>query len=133
VLFSYLPPGGDAAVHDPGAGAVGTHIKRDEGSDLYHYSIDTRMMRGGLGWWHFVSEDADPSKRRAKVGKFTVRDVPRALLEREKPAVHWTVPVPEDHGFDMLGALPDGAEPQDDRALIGVGIGVAIGAVLAFL
>jgi hypothetical protein len=78
IRFSFLPPQSADAIHDPGAYDAETQIRRD-GDDLYCYSIDTRQMRGGLGWWYFVSEDPDPSKRRAKVGKFIVRDVPPAL------------------------------------------------------
>lgn len=81
ILFSHLPPQTKDAVHDPGFGASGTLIKLDA-PDLYYYIVDTRGMCGGLGWWYFYSEDDDYTKRRAKVGKFVVTDVPQALVDR---------------------------------------------------
>jgi len=78
IRFSYLPPRSSEAIHDPGVYDGETQIQQDDDGS-YSFSVDTRQMRGGLGWWYFVSEDPDPSKRRAKVGKFIVRDVPPAL------------------------------------------------------
>jgi len=80
-LFSFLPPQTEVATHDPGFSAPATLLKRDA-PDLYHYNIDTRGMRGGVGWWYFYSEDDDVTKRRAKVGKFVVTDAPRSLIDR---------------------------------------------------
>jgi hypothetical protein len=82
ILFSYLPPRGSKAVHDPGYGTEGSNIQRE--GDLYHYVIDTERMHGGIGWWYFYSQDSDLSKRRAKVGQFVVRDVPRTLIGAEE-------------------------------------------------
>lgn len=128
VLFSFLPPKSETATHDPGFGAEDSLLER-EGDDLYVYSIDTRDMHGGEGWWYFVSEDDDLKKRRAKVGKFIVRGVPRALLERRtaEPVVEAPLPkVREEDGFDLLGADvndDDGITPTQ----VVVGLAVAIG------
>lgn len=82
-----MPPQAQKAVHDPGFDAPDTLIKC-EAPNLYYYTIDTRGMRGGIGWWYFYSEDDDYTKRRAKVGKFDVTDVPRALVDRDvKPEI----------------------------------------------
>lgn len=128
ILFSYLPPHSDDAVHDPGAGEVSSQIQRDGDDDIYHYNIDTRGMRGGLGWWYFVSEDADPSKRRAKVGRFIVRDVPAALVNRNYEVALDSEP----SGFDLLGAE---LATDDDSSVspVLIGVGVVIGAALLLL
>jgi hypothetical protein len=78
VRFSFMSPQTKGATHD--SGALSPDSKIQNIGDLYCYDIDTRNMRGGLGWWYFFSDDEDPSKRRAKVGRFIVRDVPLALL-----------------------------------------------------
>jgi len=98
IKFSFLPPKGIAAIHDPGAFTAETKIQRD-GDDLYYYIIDTRQMRGGLGWWYFVSEDPDPSKRRAKVGRFVVRDVPTSLYANELVMLGSDVPAPSSRAL----------------------------------
>jgi hypothetical protein len=85
VRFSFLSPQSKQATHDPGAHEVDSKIENS--GDLYYYSIDTRGMRGGLGWWYFVSDDEDPSKRRAKVGRFIVRDVPMELIAKGEVVV----------------------------------------------
>jgi hypothetical protein len=125
VLFSYLAPHSDVAVHDPGLGDPESKIERE--GDLYYYTIDTRGMSGGLGWWYFVSEDPDVKKRRAKVGKFTVRSVPRALLERNAPAAT-PAALGEDSGLDLLGC---DETDEDHSKHVMIGLGVAVG--LAFL
>lgn len=132
ILFSYLPPNSDAAVHDPGVDMPGTEIQREGAGDLFFYSIDTRGMHGGLGWWYFVSEDDDASKRRAKVGKFLVRDVPRALTDRSYARPAAADRAYEADGFDLLGAV-DSSEPEMPRGLVGAAIGAAAVAVLVAL
>jgi hypothetical protein len=93
VRFSYLPPQSTTAIHDPDAHTAGTQIQH-AGDDLYYFDIDTRQMRGGLGWWYFVSEDPDPRKRRAKAGQFTIRDVPQALYADENSLLGGVEPQP---------------------------------------
>lgn len=95
VFFSFMPPNSNKAVHDPGAGKPGSRIKQN--GDLYSFALDTSLMEGGLGWWYFQSKDRDPSKGRAKVGRFVVRDVPRALIDRDRALI--------GHGssFDLFG------------------------------
>lgn len=132
VLFSFLPPKSENATHDPGFGVEGSLLER-EGDDLYFYSVDTRGMHGGEGWWYFVSEDDDTKKRRAKVGKFTVRDVPRALLERHAAPVPTAAPTQahEDDGFDILGAVSeddDGLSPT--HVVVGLAVAIGISALL---
>lgn len=129
VFFSFLAPQSDVAVHDPGIGKDESQIKRE--GDLCHYSIDTRGMRGGLGWWYFVSEDSDPTKRRAKVGRFIVRDVPRALLDRTEPPQLRE----EASGLALLGATTinaPGASVRRERRVL-IGLGIVAGAAFALL
>lgn len=120
IRFSFLPPQTVMATHDPGAYEIETKIQR-EGADLYYYNIDTRLMHGGLGWWYFYSDDSDPEKRRAKVGKFVVRDVPRALL---------TDKVVEVGG----GEAPKTAAPARWPWIVGSAVaGTAVGALIGAL
>lgn len=81
ILFSYLAPGAWSAVRDLAFGEPGSKIERvDDGT--YRRLVDTRGMRSGQGWWYFSSEnDPDPlAGQRARVGRFTVRYAPRALV-----------------------------------------------------
>lgn len=119
VRFSYLPPQSNEAVHDQ-ANDLNTLIQRE--GDLYHYSIDTRQMRGGLGWWYFVSEDPNLQKRRAKVGKFIVREVPTALYSDELTVVGATV---EPHAEPKI--WPWAAGGVAAGALFGVLAGRSLG------
>jgi len=88
VRFSHLAPGELAAEHDPGFGELGSKIERLSEGD-YRVAIDTRGMNGGLGWWHFQSEDDDRplALQRAKLGKFEVRQAPSALFDRNESSL----------------------------------------------
>lgn len=123
VFFSFLPPRTKKAVHDPGADHELTLIRREHG-DLYYYTINTKQMPGGVGWWHFYSEDPDPAKCRAKVGTFVVRDVPAALLERPEP-----IEDEEPSGLDLLGLAEDGEDDYTTPILIGLGVAAVVGVV----
>jgi len=128
VLFSYLAPESNIAVHDPGSAEIGTTIIRAD-DDRYAYWIDTARMRGGKGWWYFYSEDPDRSKRRAKVGTFIVRNTPRALIERPVRAPALSA-VGSDSGLYLLGADAPNDAPSNTKVLVGVAVGLAVG--LAF-
>lgn len=118
VQFSFLPPRCKKAIHDAGAYALGSMIENS--GDLYRYNIDTSGMRGGLGWWYFSSDDPDPGKRRAKIGKFFVRDVPQALFEQR------TIMGSSGRGLDLLGATDLDINDLKSKAIL-IGIGAAIG------
>ena len=136
VLFSHLAPGADVAVHDPPFGAPGSKIELLP-SGVYRRVIDTRGMRGGRGWWYFSSEDdANPADlQRARVGQFEVRDVPRALLERDVTATHSSSQVVRSvgaveqpraaTGYELLGRS---ARCESEKTLLWLlGIKVAVG------
>lgn len=90
-----MAPRDEGAIHDPGYGQEGSQIKH-LGNDLYRYTIDTRRMMGGEGWWYFRCDSDDPDQLRAKLGRFTVREAPRALVD---PA---TAPKTTISGYDAL-------------------------------
>lgn len=129
VMFSWLAPGAAVAQHDPGAGNPASQIKRD--GNLYSFWIDTQEMRGGEGWWYFFSKDDDLSKRRAKVGTFIVRDVPDALLNRFPPHNAVTTIIGGDSGLHLLGADASDDASDGTKVLVGAGIGLALGLLLA--
>lgn len=99
VLFSFLPPNSKTVTHDPGCATAHTKISRN--GDHYSYFIDTAGMFGGQGWWYFYSEDPYYEKRRAKVGTFIVRDVPRELIDRNPILV---LKKQGHAGMDLIGA-----------------------------
>lgn len=142
VLFSYLPPGSNVAVHDPGFGKPGSRLERLVPT-VYRYVIDTRKMQGGLGWWHFSSEDdKNPvTLQRAKLGKFVVRDAPAALFDHEPkmPIIAGApIPLPVEQprvasGYSLLGASVEPLSPRGKKWmwwLLGIKAAVTV-AVLA--
>ena len=135
VLFSHLAPGEKRAVHDPGYGRAGSRIQRlDEGR--YQVLVDTRGMRGGVGWYYLQTEDdARPLElQRSKIGQFEVRDVPAALLDRRGGP-----PASESdylRGCDVLGVEPAADPSASFKKFLGsragkrTAVGVAIAAAV---
>lgn len=81
VLFSYLAPNSEVPFHDPGYGHENSQLEH-LGGDVYRYTIDTRGMFGGEGWWYFTNDARDVRDQRAKLGRFNVREAPRSLVDR---------------------------------------------------
>ena len=132
--FSHMAPGADVAVHDPGFGQPGSKVET-LGGGVYRGTVDTRGMMGGEGWWYLTNNTKDVADQRAKLGRFTVREHPRALVDRS-----WTAPIPVATsnyliGLDALSApyeaLAMVGTPKVPKAVWWLVAGVLLGVVLA--
>ena len=126
VAFACLAPRTKKALFDPGVNMPGSTIRQD--GDLFYIYIDTRGMRGGLGWWRFYSEDPDIAKCKAKVGRFIINETPLALYETPPQGESFLGGLGGLEALDLLGANGDDDHKVADAVVLTtVGIATAVG------